>query len=119
MSSRKNKKDLTKLPQDQQEHLHKLREKEKELLDKSGYLIWRKKFIYSYLSYSSIYVIYLIMTNKFNTDYLKSYKYLLCLFIPSIPIGIFLTNKYFNSDLYSEYFKTHIELNRYIKLYLK
>ncbi len=119
MSSRKNKKDITKLPQEQQDHLHQLRQKEKDLLDKSGYLIWRKTFIYSYLSYSAMYFIYLTITKKFNAEYLKNYKILLGLFLPTIPIGIILMNKYFNKDLYSEYFKTHIELNRCIKLYLK
>ena len=118
-SHKRSKKDINNLSPELKEELVNLRIKEKELLDNSGYLKWRRMYVTTYLSYAGIYFVY-FMYNKVNKPQGSlNLKNMIGLFIPSIPIGTLLMMKYVNHDIYKDYYKTHIELNRFIKLNLK
>ncbi len=118
-SHKRTKKDINNLTPELKEELVNLRKKEKELLDNSGYLKWRTMYISIYLSYAGIYFIYFIYNKKNKTLGALNLRNMLGLFLPSIPIGTILMMNYVNHDIYKEYYKTHIELNRFIKLNLK
>jgi hypothetical protein len=91
------------------EKLIELRILEKEYLDKSGYVRWKKSFAKGYITYALVY--YMIYARKHTI----SPKVLTFLFLPAIPYGYLLLKMYFNLDYYKLYYKNHIELNRLIK----
>jgi hypothetical protein len=98
------------IDQDTKTNITVLREKEKMLLEKSGYKKWKKLFFLGYCLYASAFFSYIIFKKKnLNTTNL------FVLFFPTFPYGFLLTNLYFDKDAYKEYYLNHLELNRLIK----
>jgi hypothetical protein len=93
-----------------QEKIVLLREKEKQLLEKSGYTKWKKSFVTGYATYAILYYFIFI----FKRTELSKAK-LGFLFLPAFPYAYFLMYKYFDVNSYRDYYLNHIELNRVIK----
>jgi hypothetical protein len=111
MSSKKDKaRSWEEIDKETQNKLLELRKREKELLEKSGYIQWRKMFVRGYGLYAITYYLLFIYKNQALTT--KSVGFL---FLPAFPFAYILMYKYFDPESYKQYYLNHIELNRVIK----
>jgi len=91
------------------DRLTSLRELEKDNIEKSGYYIWKSKFLSGFATYSL--VLFLFLRKKYKDLNLI----LMCIYLsPMLPYGIILKNVYFKPDHYKDYFKAHSEINKEI-----
>ena len=92
-----------------QNKIIEMRKNEKEYLEKSGYVKWKKYFITGYFSYSVIYYFTYIRKRELTKLNISM------LFIPAILYANLLLFLYFDLEYYKKYYINHIELNRIIK----
>lgn len=105
--------DINDLPEDLKNKLQDYRIKEKQYLMESGYLIWKKLLLGSYLAYSIIFYYTFIKRQNFIST-----RHLFFMFFPVFPLGHILFKYNVDINKYRLYINTHSELNKLIQKHI-
>ena len=112
---RKPKPSYDNLPEEIKEKIQILRNNEKKYLEKSGFTKWKYAFTSSFIFYSgNLYFFYIRKFKEFNMN-----KAMFFLLLPSIPLGFLYYKVFVNIEDYRNYYQTHIELNKMIKIHIQ